>query len=173
MPSTAEATTALALDLEDLVRASYRVALVTPTRSSAGWEQADGQRRIVTRTTVLLQDVWHSTPERDQSEPGEQEMVVLTLGGRAGDLQQRVHGEAVLRQDEPVLLFTGPLHHEARRVVGMAQGQYPLSRGDGGLYLERSRDLPQLVRRPSSRPAVDVLARLDLPAARRAIEAAR
>src|SRR5262245_4169452 len=60
LPKTAEATTALALDLSDLVRASYRVALVTPTRSSAAWEHQDGQRRIVTRTTVLLQDVWHA-----------------------------------------------------------------------------------------------------------------
>jgi hypothetical protein len=172
LPKTAEATTALALDLGDLVRASYRVALVTPTRASTGWEQADGQRRIVTRTTVLLQDVWHAAPGGDQSEPDEQELVVLTLGGRVGDLQQRVHGEAVLRSDEPVLLFTGPLRDGARRVVGMAQGQYPLARDGSGL-LERSRDLPQLVRRPSSRPAVDVLPRMDLKAARRAIEAAR
>ena len=174
MPKTAEATTALALDLGDLVRASYRVALVTPTRSSAAWEQADGQRRIVTRTTVLLQDLWHTAPESsDLSEESPQEMVVLTLGGRAGDLQQKVHGEAVLKSDEPVLLFSGRLEHGARRVVGMAQGHYPLVAGADGVRLERSRDLPQLLRRPSARPAIDVLPKLDLAAARKLIEAAR
>jgi len=180
LPKTAEATTALALDLRDLVGGSYRVALVTPTRASAGWEQADGQRRIVTRTTVLLQDVWRSEPDPNgdadaagSSEEDGQEMVLLTLGGRAGEIQQRVHGEAVLRSDEPVLVFASRLHRGARRVVGMAQGHYPLASKDGSVRLERSRDLPSLLRRPSGRPAVDVLPTLDLSAARRLIEASR
>jgi hypothetical protein len=183
LPKTAEATTALALDLGDLVGGSYRVALVTPTRASAGWEQADGQRRIVTRTTVLLQDIWRSEPDprdpddatSDPSDAGEdaQEMVLLTLGGRVGEIQQRVYGEAVLRSDEPTLIFASQLRRGARRVVGMAQGHYPLSEQDGSVRLERSRDLPQLLRRPAGRPAVDVLPTLDLSAARRLIEAAR
>lgn len=174
VPSTAEATTALALSLDDLVRESYRVALVTPTRSTAAWEQADGQRRIVTRTQVLLQDVWRTRAEADtQSDEDAQEMVLCTLGGRVGDLQQKVHGEASLRSDEPVLVFAGRFRDGGRRVVGMAQGHYPIAEVDGQLRLRRSRDLPQLVRRPATEPAIDLLPTLELGAARRRIEAAR
>jgi len=164
----------VALALDDLLRASYRVALVTPTRSAAAWETTDGQRRIVTRTSVLLQDVWRARTEpQAASEEDAQEMVMRTLDGRVGEIQQRVHGEATLRPGEPVLVFAGRLHEGGRRIVGMAQGEYPLKERDGQTHLERSRDLPELVRRPSIEAAIDLLPRLDLAAARRAIEAAR
>lgn len=177
LPETAQATTALALGLDDLVRASYRVALVTPTRVSSAWEVADGQRRIVTRTTVLLQDVWRVQAEapsdQGSSEEDGQEMVLRTLGGRVGDIQQKVHGEAALASGEPVLVFAGRLRDGGRRVVGMAQGHYPLVTDAGDVRLNRSRDLPQLLRRPEVEAAVDVLPTLDLLQARRRIEAAR
>jgi hypothetical protein len=174
LPREAHATTAVALALDDLLRASYRVALVTPTRSSAAWETTDGQRRIVTRTSVLLQDVWRAKDEpQSTSEEDAQEMVMRTLGGRVGEIQQRVHGEAALRSDEPVLVFAGRLFEGGRRIVGMAQGQYPLVQRDGQSRLGRSRDLPELVRRPSIEAAIDLLPRLELSAARRAVEGAR
>jgi len=174
LPNTAEATTAVALALDDLVRASYRVALVTPTQSAAAWETADGQRRIVTRTRVLLQDVWRVRGEPDtSSEEDAQEMVLRTLGGRVGEIQQKVHGEAALPSGEAVLVFAGRLHEGGRRVVGMAQGHYPLVSDAGDVRLRRSRDLPQLLRRPEIEAAVDLLPTLDLAQARRRIEAAR
>jgi hypothetical protein len=174
LPRTAEATTALALGVGDLVDGSYRVALVTPTQASTGWEEADGQRRIVTRTTVLLQDVWRSRSDSLGAEEDDtQEMVVLTLGGRVGHIQQKVHGEATLRRDEPVLLFASRLRNGARRVVGMAQGHYPLDSQGDSVRLTRSRDLPELLRRSTVRPAIDVLPTLDLTAARRLIEAGK
>lgn len=172
LPKTAEATTSLALGLEDLLRSSYRVALVTPTRTKAAWEELDGQRRIVTRTTVLLQDLWRTTEEPSTaSDEDAQEMVLRTLGGRVGEIQQKVHGEAVLRSDEPMLVFAGRLREGARRIIGMAQGHYPLAERDGQVQLVRSRDLPELVRRPTVEPAIELLPRLRLDAARRLIEA--
>jgi len=174
LPRTAQATTAVALALEDLVQESFRIALVTPTQASTAWESIGGQRRIVTRTTVLLQDVWRSADEPlASSEEDAQQMVVSTLGGRVGELQQKVHGEAALREGEATLVFAGRLRDGARRIVGMAQGHYPLGERDGQTRLLPSRNLPELLRRPSVDAAIDVLPALDLTAARRRIEAAR
>ena len=55
----------------------------------------------------------------------------------------------------------------------MAQGHYPLGERDGQTRLLPSRNLPELLRRPSVDAAIDVLPALDLTAARRRIEAAR
>lgn len=174
LPRPARATTALALGLEDLVKKSGRIAVATPVRAQSGWETWGGGVRIVTRTTVLLHEVWRSDSSSDEeAEPDDQSLVLATLGGRAGDRAQKVHGEAVFAPGETFLVFAGPLERGSRRVVGMAQGHYPLVMGRSGssaqALLRKSRDLPALVRRGSAVPAVDLLADRELDAARRLV----
>lgn len=179
--ATAHASTALALSLAQLVSRSDRVVLGLPVSATSSWESVAGQRRIVTRTRVVQSEDWLA----DDSLPDE--LFVVTLGGRVGDVGQKVAGEAHLQVDERCLLFVGKENKLARPVIGMGQGHYPIERvaaenpsGPKISRLARSRSLPYLVGRPT-RPgaprreqrAVDVLSGVSLADAQDLVRGAR
>lgn len=154
----AAATVARALTMRQLVRASGRVVRGTPVERFSSWEKVGPRSRIVTHTRVLVAEDL-AVPHDDG------EILVLTWGGRVGDVAQVAHGEAALHVgEESVLFLTGETAGE-RRVTAMAQGHYPLERAGGDLVLRRSPQLPELIDRKGA--AVDRLS------ARRLAEASR
>lgn len=145
----AGATTARALTLRELTRASARVVRGTPVERFATWETTGGRRRIVTHTRLLVAE--------DLARPGDTgEVMVLTWGGRVGDVAQLAHGEAALQVGEESVVFLAGEVAGEHRVTAMAQGHYPLERRDGALLLRRSAQLPELIDRTNA--AVDRLA---------------
>lgn len=172
LPRGAHATTALALSLEKMVERSSRVVVGTPVEHSCHWAWVGGSERIVTWTRVL-QDADLLTPD-DQRD----EVLVMTLGGKVGSLRQKVAGEAALRTDERCVVFLSGKRSLTSRVVGMAQGHFPLETADEEV-LTVSRDLPHLVgKRPQDGPvreraAIDALRGLPLRHVRQMLVEAR
>ncbi|NLE86992.1 MAG: hypothetical protein GX607_11395 [Myxococcales bacterium] len=161
--SPAEATIARALTTRQLVRASGRVVRGTPVERFSTWENVRGRRRIVTHTRVLV--------DEDLARPhDEREVLVLTWGGRVGDVAQLAHGEAALQVGEESVLFLTEERGGERRVTAMAQGHYPLERVGSDLVLRRSPQLPELVDRKDA--AVDRLVARRLGDASRLIQEA-
>src|SRR6188768_1521564 len=95
--STAQATTARAVSLTELVRRSTRIARATALESFTRSEQIGGARHIVTYSRLRLDDTIHGPN-------GEAETLVRTLGGRVGELGEIVHGEAELTLNETSLV---------------------------------------------------------------------
>jgi hypothetical protein len=164
---TVQATTAYGLTTEELVRKSDRVAVGRAVERMTSWTQLGGSRRIVTLHRVVESDRLES-----DAPPGES--WVLTLGGRIGDLGQKVSGEAEIQDDGDFVLFLSqerlaqgvPPH---RRVVGMAQGAYGLFHDQGRKRLRPGRDLPHLTPRHGGALAVDELRDLDLESCKRTV----
>lgn len=153
----AQASTAIALSLAELVKQSDRVVVGTPVAFDSDWAYIGGARRIITWTRVIQEgDLLGDESERD-------EVMIMTLGGKVGSLRQKVSGEAALRIGQRCVTFVGSENDLARRVIGMAQGHYPLTTAEDAPSLQSSRELPHLLgRRPASGPApkraaVDVL----------------
>ncbi len=171
---SAGATTAIGVSLEELVAESARVVLGEPVGAESSWELVAGTRRIVTTTRVLQHEDWLA----DSTESDE--LLVLTLGGRIGDLAQKVPGEATLRQGELCLLFVARETELRRRVIAMGQGHYPIEQGKTARVLRTSPSLPHLVGKPvapaappQKQRAVDALSGLSLTDARALIQGAR
>jgi len=114
----ANATLVRGLSLEQLTSTSQMILLGTALEANAHWETLGGRRRIVTDTRVRVDDVL------DKGAPAS-EVMVRTLGGTVGDLAALVYGEATLNLEERAVLFLGE-QGGFQRVVGMAQGHYPL-----------------------------------------------
>jgi len=137
--SGAQATTARALSLQDLVRRSTRVARATALDSFARSEDIGGARHIVTYSRMRIDDSIHGAS-------GDAETLVRTLGGRVGDLGEIVHGEAELALNETSLVFLTVDTDGVELVTAMAQGHYPVAIDDAGVpRLRLSRNLPHLV----------------------------
>ncbi len=174
IPQGAYASTVLALSLEDLVGRSERVVVGVPVLSESEWASVAGSRRIVTYTRVVQEQDWLSDEEKTD------EVIVVTMGGRVGDIQQKVSGEAALRPEERCVLFAGPEGSGFRRVMGMGQGHYPIRDDEKIAHLQRSPSMPHLVGEkrgadapPRRRRAVDVLDGASLTAARDLVLGAR
>jgi hypothetical protein len=139
-PAVARATTARAVRLEELVRQSRRVAMVTPLDAYSVWETVGDQRRIVTYTRVRFDD--HVQGEA----PSDPELLVRTLGGRVNGVGQIVHGEAQLLAGERSLVFLRSRADGSSAITAMAQGHYPVQADRGGvLRLSASPGLPELL----------------------------
>ena len=135
----AEATSAQALSLRELLLRSRHAVFATPTGVEARWESYAGTRRIVTYTKVAVDQA------ADGRATAQSELLVRTLGGKVGHIGQLVHGEARLVLGRPALLFVNPDLEQIWRVTGMAQGHYPLESDKSGVQrLLKSPDLPQL-----------------------------
>ncbi len=143
LPDTSQASTAIGLKLKQLVKRSERVIVGTPVAYRCGWWHLAGARRIVTWTRILQEDNWLADKSNDASPTDEIEL--LTLGGRVGDLAQKVPGEATPRVGERSLFFLSGEYEQVHRVIGMAQGHYPLDSGDSDATLHKSRTLPHLI----------------------------
>jgi hypothetical protein len=161
---SAQASTAIGLTTEELVRKSERVSVGRAVDRVTSWTHLGGSRRIVTLHRIL-------ETERLESDGAPDESWVLTLGGRIGDLGQKVSGEAEIEDHSDFVLFLGqerlaegvPPH---RRVVGMAQGAYSVFADQGQKRLRPGRDLPHLMRSQKGTLAVDDLRGLDLESCR-------
>jgi hypothetical protein len=156
----AEASTLYGLTLEDLVRRSNRISVGTSVEHSSGWTQLGGARRIVTLHRVV-------ESRRLESDETPEECWVLTLGGHVGDLGQKVSGEAEIQDGAGLVMFLGEEKAGSslppyRRVVGMAQGAYGLVERAGKRVLTLNRDMPELIRPPHARLAVEELSQIDL-----------
>lgn len=157
----AAASTVRLLELRDLLSHSQVVLVGTPVLAEGRWELVGRTRRIVTYTRVVVDEV--ITGKLDSSE-----IIVRTLGGRVGDIGQIVHGEAVLRKNQPYLLFASSVPQRAPThfyVTGMAQGQF-LIRTDPKqvrrLAAQQSERLERVspTGTPSARPKVSAAAQL-------------
>ena len=140
LPERAEATSLRALAVAELVRASDLVVEARAVEHRSEWANVGGRKRIVTLTRVLHDDAWVTR----SSSIGES--LVVTWGGRVGDLAQKVHGEPELTDNSACVLFLGAERDSRRRVVGMAQGHW-LIRGTGDARsLAPSPALPPLMK---------------------------
>jgi len=137
---SAEATLLRGLSLEQLSKGSDHIVLGTALDSSSHWEVLGGRRRIVTDTRVRVDDVIA------QGVPADLELQVRTLGGTIGDVAALVYGEAQLSLNETCMLFLSNDGGGVRRVLGMAQGHYPLGRDASHVMrLQASPRMPELV----------------------------
>lgn len=141
VPSVAGATVLKGLSLEALAKSSQRILMGTALEAVAHWETVGGRRRIVTDTRVRVDDMIH---EGSASDP---ELLVRTLGGTVGDIAALVHGEALLALNQPCVVFLETNSAKTlHRVVGMAQGHYPVRRDEArALRLQVSPQAPELV----------------------------
>lgn len=140
-PALSHATTMRALSLDELIEFSERVCLGTPVHFNSDYFYVAGTRRIVTWTRIV-QDENLFSPEVQRDE-----LQVMTLGGKVGNLRQKVPGEAALTMGQRCVVFISPeLSDGTRKVVGMAQGKFTLETGDRLEILRPSRALPHLIR---------------------------
>ena len=164
VPRRALGTLLRGLSLQELGQASEHILVVTPLEATSRWETLGGRRRIVTDTRVRVEDVIA------QAIPPGGELWVRTLGGTVGQRAALVLGEATLFPNQASVLFTTRFEG-AYRVLGMAQGHYPLRpEADRALRLTLSPRAPELV--GDGEPAMRVLPGLELGQARVLIRAA-
>lgn len=114
----AQASSALALTVQDLVDRADAIVVGIPKSRVSRWESG----KIVTYTTVSIDAGVAGAGKAGGS------LVVRTLGGVVDKIGQQVAGEAALPLDVPMVLFLRPLPAGtaapagARSVVGMSQG---------------------------------------------------
>jgi len=163
--NAAQATTARAVSLVDLVRRSTRIARATPLDSFARSEDIGGARHIVTYSRLRIDESIHGPS-------GETETLVRTLGGRVADLGEIVHGEAQLAISQSCVVFLTLDPDGVELVTAMAQGHYPVAHDRAGTpRLNLSRNLPHLLGKTPS--AVTELAGKPFTEARAMILGAR
>jgi hypothetical protein len=173
LPRSAHATTALVLRLEELVARTERVVVGKVVHIESEWAYVAGAERIVTVSRVVQED------DLLRTDAAQDEVQIMTLGGKVGNLRQKVAGEAALQRGQRCVLFASKEDENVRRVVGMAQGYYPLLQQERLDVLSKSQDLPHLIgARPQtgperSRAAIDVLSGQTLKSARDLIAGAR
>ncbi len=162
-PSLAHASLSVALTLPELTQGSERIVRGLAQEHYSQWESANGRKRIVTYTRVVVTD--------DLSEAGDSEVMVMTWGGRVGEVAQLIHGEAALPPNQESVIFLSGERNGARRVTAMAQGHYPMEAFQGRSRLLRSKQLDALV--PKTGAAVDTLHQRSYEDAKRLIQGAR
>ncbi len=175
LEATAEASTAIALTVQDLVDRADAVVVAIPKSRFSRWESG----KIITYTTVAI-----DTNVAGAGKAGET-FVVRTLGGVVDGIGQQVAGEATLPTDAPLLLFLRPLPAGTtvaagtRTVVGMSQGAFRVVIGkDKVARVEAHLDGLALVARagvmaPPAHVALDGRALADATSALRAAWAKR
>lgn len=137
--SPANGSVVQALELPELVAHAERIVLGRVLFAES-FQRPDGQL-----------GTWHRIAvERELrgSAPGEQEVIVETLGGQIGDVAMRVEGEPSFHVGERVLVFMrdgGP--YTAFRPVGMGQGVMRVRTEQGVETVRQSREGLMLMRR--------------------------
>lgn len=163
----AHAGVAVEMGLSHLVKAASAIVVATPVETRSEWVKEDGRERIVT---------WHRlSTERvvAGAMPTTGEAWVRTLGGRVGDIGQRVEGEAVLPKGKRMILFLVARPDGVTHVAGMGQGAWLVVRGkDGVERVQAQTGRGMLVPNRLRESAKAVLAGRVLDDALRAIEAA-
>ncbi|HEV8550872.1 MAG TPA: hypothetical protein VGQ57_17620 [Polyangiaceae bacterium] len=162
----AAAALARGLTLDELVARSAHGLVVTPLDAHCAWAPFGKNRVIVTDTRVRIEELLLG------AEPESAELAVRVLGGRLGELGERVSGQAELVRGVPSLLFLTRAADARFFVTGAAQGHYPLvadARGERRLLT--SPHVPALLKPGTA--AVSHLRGRTLPEARELIRAAR
>ncbi|MBT6180154.1 MAG: hypothetical protein HOI23_23130 [Deltaproteobacteria bacterium] len=114
MPSWVMGSPARQADLPELVELSSDILVGVVSQSESYW---DG-RRIMTRHVLETTDVWRG------SERSSGPIYFVTLGGRVGEIAQRVSGAPVFRRGEEVVLFLARSHQDELHPVGLSQGVF-------------------------------------------------
>lgn len=135
----ADASTARALTLAELVGKSTSVVVATAVAKRSSWTTIGGARRIVTDTRLRIDDLVSG------ADPSATEIVVRTLGGAVGEVGQIVEGEAELTIGEQSMTFVTQIDPAFYGVTAMGQGHYPISAEARGRVLRQNRQLPALV----------------------------
>jgi hypothetical protein len=135
--SEAEATTAVLMTLDEMVRVSEHVVVAEPVERVSQWETIGESERIVTYTRLSVespivgganQDIW-----------------VRTLGGIVGKIGQHVAGEAQFTLHQKALVFLAR-PGDKFVVTGMAQGHFPIDDSGSARTLKSSPDTGTLLR---------------------------
>ena len=147
----ANASTARALTLGQLVKKSQSVLVITGVAKRSSWQTIAGARRIVTDVRVRVDDLVSG------ADPSSTELVVRTLGGQVGGTGQIVEGEAELTLGEASLTFLSQSHPDFYGVTAMGQGHYPITAAARGRILRTNRQLPALVGGTGGPTAVETL----------------
>lgn len=143
--SRAEAMTARAATLRELVTLADLVVEGTPEESKSLWEEIPGGgRRIVTYSRVSVSQVVYGA--------GQSDVWVRTLGGTVGNVGQRVEGESVLVPGERAVFFLKKRDDGTHAVAEMSQGHYLVKQADGAQRLHPSPHLGHLVKSDKSSP---------------------
>lgn len=88
---------------------------------------ADGGRRILTETTVAVEETFKgAAPAR---------VTVVQAGGVVDGVRMTVHGALAWEEGEEVLLFLEPSLPGRHRVAGLSQGKFALERDAAGELL--------------------------------------
>jgi hypothetical protein len=149
-PSSAEASVAVRISLEDLVATSTYVLIGTAGDHHSVWEDLPSGRRIVTYTRIAVERAVVGAPGT--------EIWVRSLGGAVGKLGQSVPGEAQLTAGSRALVFVTQTNGVAV-VTARAQGHYPIVSDDKGTpRLASSPDPSMLV--PRRGPTISAQERL-------------
>jgi hypothetical protein len=137
IPTSARASTMLALDLTELARSADVVVVA----EVLGLQAEPARGGIVTRVLVRVE-----TQVAGQSSAGD-ELELLIPGGELDGLGMLVHGSPRLEPGRRYLLFLRQ-HTPEYRIVGLAQGALPLqpSGASGGMMVTTPSNLPGLVR---------------------------
>ena len=114
VPSLVMASPARQADLSELVQLSSDILVGVVSQSESYW---DG-RRIMTRHVLETSDVWRGAERK--SGP----IYFVTLGGRVGEIAQRVSGAPTFRHGEEVVLFLSRSIRDELHPVGLSQGVF-------------------------------------------------
>jgi len=138
LPNSAAATLVIGLTLEQLVRRSTHIVVVSALDAVSSYTTLGGRRCIVTETRVEVRDVIGGREPRDSI------LSVRTLGGKVGGVGELVLGQAIFSTSSPDVAFLKRGADGAHWFVGMAQGHYPLRGESADLTLWRSANLPEI-----------------------------
>jgi len=137
----ADAALARGITLDELVRASRRAIVGVALEAHCEWATFGKQRVIVTDTRVRVEETLLGAPAEGH------EVLVRVLGGRIGELGERVSGQAELVLGTPALVFLGAETATPSLIVGAAQGHYRIEAdAERALRLWPSPHLPRLLR---------------------------
>src|SRR5690606_26012643 len=114
----AEAAVSVAYTLEELVDSAPTAVLARAVAQESRWEEIAGSRRIVTYTSLALEDGIYGEAKAS--------LRVRTLGGVVGKVGQQVSGEASFRIGERAVVFLSATRSGTLVVAGAAQGHFPV-----------------------------------------------
>ena len=112
------------MSLEQVYARADRAVQGTVIAQSSAWKELDGNRLIITHSTIQVTRAWK------QAAPADGRIIVRTIGGEVDGYHQTLLGEAALSLNEEVIVFVQDEEGWQRpSVVGFYQGKYRVERG--------------------------------------------
>ena len=131
-PYDAVASSMKPLSFSQLRRQSEHICCAKVMTHKSMWLELGGRKRLVTEHSLQELETFKGI------KPGSANLKVFTLGGRKGNLAQKVHGAAQIIDGEEGVFFIASATAGISAIVGMAQGHFPL---------RKTRSLEKLVTR--------------------------